>query len=232
MKLPFSFALLAVLNGFTDFSQTKAQIFMPNVKLYENDYLATVQKKRDSKGFHIEVRPWHDYYKPKSKTYRIPMHVKTDTYPLEYLPKLWESMNWVRDHFLNHTHIELYFMDQSDINKKRYPKGWIAPFYEPKYKGCNSHLGSVNNYYDFANNGRGQDMDVGWCYNYPGKILHETMHALGFLHEHNRPDRGRFIQVRNTKNYANCGVIVANNDDGSKLWPFGVPYGIAFENEG
>ncbi|XP_063611128.1 astacin-like metalloprotease toxin 2 [Penaeus indicus] len=31
---------------------------------------------------------------------------------------------------------------------------------------------------------------------FQGKIMHEILHAAGFLHEHTRPDRGNYIQVK------------------------------------
>ena len=40
-----------------------------------------------------------------------------------------------------------------------------------------------------------------------GRILHEMMHALGFYHEHTRPDRDRYIKIEeeNVKK-GNCTI--------------------------
>ena len=34
------------------------------------------------------------------------------------------------------------------------------------------------------------------CGSSPGIVMHEIMHALGFYHEHNRPDRNAFVTVQ------------------------------------
>lgn len=41
-----------------------------------------------------------------------------------------------------------------------------------------------------------------------GIVLHETMHALGFLHEHMRPDRSNYVRV-NRANIIPGGVYLS-----------------------
>ena len=70
--------------------------------------------------------------------------------------------------------------------------------------GCCSAVGL-----DMRKKKQGQDMFVNWCFNMPGKVTHEIMHALGWVHEHQRPDRDKFLSVGNKKESSafNCGVI-------------------------
>ncbi|XP_004519841.1 zinc metalloproteinase nas-13-like [Ceratitis capitata] len=64
------------------------------------------------------------------------------------------------------------------------------------------------------------------CFRYYGTPMHELMHALGFLHEQNRPERDSYIRVlsQNVKN----GTMV-NFQKGSALehCAFGIPYDYA-----
>ncbi|XP_047470221.1 astacin-like metalloprotease toxin 3 isoform X2 [Penaeus chinensis] len=39
-------------------------------------------------------------------------------------------------------------------------------------------------------------INLGLGCRFPGLIMHEILHAAGFLHEHTRPDRGNYIQVK------------------------------------
>ncbi|XP_069985409.1 astacin-like metalloprotease toxin 2 [Penaeus vannamei] len=39
-------------------------------------------------------------------------------------------------------------------------------------------------------------INLGLGCRFRGKIMHEILHAAGFLHEHTRPDRGSYIQVK------------------------------------
>lgn len=54
---------------------------------------------------------------------------------------------------------------------------------------CASNLGRQS--------GTSTKIYLGWCRSmkYKGNIVHEILHALGFWHEHSRPDRDDFIQI-------------------------------------
>ncbi|XP_067637643.1 hatching enzyme 1.2 [Eurosta solidaginis] len=64
------------------------------------------------------------------------------------------------------------------------------------------------------------------CFRHNGTTMHELMHALGFLHEHNRHERDSFIRVliKNVKN-----GLMSNFEKGSPRdqYGFGVPYDYA-----
>ena len=54
--------------------------------------------------------------------------------------------------------------------------------------GCSSALGKVSG-------NRRQLISLGrYCYN-QGTIIHEFIHAIGFDHEQNRPDRDKYVKI-------------------------------------
>lgn len=55
--------------------------------------------------------------------------------------------------------------------------------------GCWSYLGQI-----VENEPQPLSLQSNGCI-YPGTIMHELLHALGFPHEHNRPDRNEYITV-------------------------------------
>jgi len=163
-----------------------------------------------AKGFDTTVKKWTNYWHPVEKKYIIPMHIQTATYSSDKLPKLWESLNWAKDQFAEHTSIKLVFIDQWQADNV-FKKGYIKPSYQG---ACWSYLGNL---YETAR-WKFQPMDIGWCYKVPGSIVHETMHALGFVHEHMRSDRDQYLSVT-SRNAANCKKYVAGRLDTS-----GTPY--------
>ncbi|XP_011190385.1 hatching enzyme 1.2 [Zeugodacus cucurbitae] len=64
------------------------------------------------------------------------------------------------------------------------------------------------------------------CFRHYGTSMHELMHALGFLHEQNRPERDSYVRVlsQNVKN-----GMMANFEKGSSTeqYGYGVPYDYA-----
>jgi len=71
----------------------------------------------------------------------------------------------------------------------------ISDFYDTSSSGCTSAVGPA----DVADH---IEVDVERCRKnagdgdyYPGMIAHEFMHVLGFMHEHQRPDRDEYLKV-------------------------------------
>merc|ERR1711920_66973 len=162
--------------------------------------------KGSSRGFDSTVKPWHDYFNPRTGEYIVPMFVQTNTYSSDMLPTLWLNLNWAKDHYAEHTQIELRFIDEHERDTM-YTQGYISPFYGG---ACWSYLGNVgNNHWTYQGcpTKMCQPMDIGWCYNIRGSIVHETMHALGWVHEHMRPDRDQYVTV-SSRNSANCQKYV------------------------
>jgi len=101
--------------------------------------------------------------------------------------------------FFGSTNVYFREYHQSDIDSGRF-KGKqyikITDFYDKYASGCASDLGP-NDREDYividVENCR-TDYGKGKKY-HPGVIAHEFMHVLGFMHEHQRQDRDRFIIV-------------------------------------
>lgn len=67
---------------------------------------------------------------------------------------------------------------------RKYAKDYLRIF-SGKY--CKSHLGRT---------GGGQPLSLNWrvCFE-KGIIIHELLHALGYIHMHNRPDRDKYVKI-------------------------------------
>ncbi|KAK3697014.1 hypothetical protein QZH41_002918 [Actinostola sp. cb2023] len=94
--------------------------------------------------------------------------------------------------------VDDYLRKQIDIGIAEYHKYTCLRFvkrtYEKDYirvvkpsSGCNSMVGVVGNGEQILNMGPGCE--------YIGLVLHEFGHAIGYFHEHNRPDRDNVVQV-------------------------------------
>ncbi|XP_050324461.1 zinc metalloproteinase nas-1 [Bactrocera neohumeralis] len=64
------------------------------------------------------------------------------------------------------------------------------------------------------------------CFRKPGTPLHELMHALGFVHEHNRHERDSYIRVLR-QNVKNGMLFNFDKASPSELYSYGVPYDYA-----
>ena len=80
---------------------------------------------------------------------------------------------------------------------------------------CASHVGRQNSY---------SKIFLGWCVKpiHKGNIIHETLHSLGFWHEHSRPDRDDYVTFHE-ENLSSSGY--ANNFQKSyRVNSLGSPY--------
>ena len=62
----------------------------------------------------------------------------------------------------------------------------------------------------------------GGCYS-DGTIVHEFVHALGFHHEQNRPDRDKYVKI-NFQNIYSRNSFNFRKQSSSRVSTFGVPY--------
>jgi hypothetical protein len=72
---------------------------------------------------------------------------------------------------------------------------WIPRTTEINYvKFMDSGYGKCHAYYGMASGA--QDLSLGGGCGTVGTVLHEMMHTLGFVHEHQRPDRDQYVTVQ------------------------------------
>jgi len=125
-----------------------------------------------------------DFY-PNGDNYEIPYEYTDDLNVAEFTSKLDEA----REDFEQNTCMRLV----PRTSQERY-----ISYYKGTY--CSSPIGAGTNVVEVSL-GEG-------CWT-KGTIIHETMHALGFFHEHSRPDRDNYVQ------------IVEANIDPADLFQFG-----------
>ena len=81
-------------------------------------------------------------------------------------------------------------------------------------RGCSSVVGKQ---------GRPQTLSLsGGCLS-DGTIAHEFIHALGFHHEQNRPDRDQYVKI-NFQNIYSQNSFNFRKQSSSRVTTFGVPY--------
>ena len=89
-----------------------------------------------------------------------------------------------------------------------------------KGQGCWSYIGRI---------GGEQMISIGPNCLREGVIIHEILHALGFFHEHSRPDRDQYITI----DFDNLKDGMQHNFETLNLrnwFNMSIPYGMGFKN--
>jgi len=121
--------------------------------------------------------------------YVINYYVENSLYPSERVPILHENLKWVKNELAE---LNVIINDCIDLEGcKKAKKKNSATFVRIINDACYSYLGQVGSMEATG----GQVMGVGWCYSERGSMLHEFTHCLGFIHEHQRFDRGTKLTI-------------------------------------
>merc|ERR1711936_1163129 len=130
---------------------------------------------------------WHNWV--ENGYYIIPYYI-TNTYHATAQQKLRGLLAEANREFKQKTNIEIREVDPNYCNKcgGKMIKITNGP-------GCFSYLGRI----DYPGYER-QDLSLNYSPNgadcfYRDTVIHEFMHALGFIHEQNRPDRDDYLDV-------------------------------------
>jgi len=98
----------------------------------------------------------------------------------------------------------------------RFKKRTTEPdyIYIRKANECSSSLGMV---------GGPQNLNMNFnCWSPGGILIHELMHALGFLHEQSRPDRDQYVHIR-------WNNIINGEEDNFYKYPLSVTNGHPYD---
>ena len=210
MRLLFYTLLLC----FTNFVKSSTPIYTPTQlqKIFGIQNKAARQFRVGSTDGKPVVTKWD--WDPSIDGYRIPYKID-DTYPVQ-IPgsrpvdikrSLEKNIERAKEIYAAETSIRLMPKRITDTDYVEIVYNEDTT-YRKAYKndilregGCWSHYGKLGNR---------QSMALGWCHYSVGSIIHEFMHVLGFMHEHQRHDRDEYIKVGVNGKYSEVNCEKAN----------------------